>query len=283
MKTAIVLGTFDGLHKGHRAVIENARGFYTVAVTFSMPPKVYFGAPPELLMLPEDKEAGLKSLGVGEIHTLDFGKTVNISPEDFFYYIKEKFSPALISCGFNYRFGKGAAGDVNTLKSLCEKNGVDFKCAQSVGGENPVSSSALRAMIAAGDIAKANEQIFGGFGFTGKVIHGDARGTVFGFPTANQIFPEQLVKPLFGVYKSKIIIDGEEYDGITNIGVRPTYKTDFTGCETFIKDFHGDIYLKPATLKFTDFVRTEKKFPTREALITAVKADIKAVLGTEIQ
>ena len=282
MKTAIVLGTFDGLHKGHRAVIGNTRGFYTVAVTFNLPPKVYFGAPPELLMLPEDKEAGLKSLGVNEINNLDFSKTVNISPDDFFYCIKEKFSPSLISCGYNYRFGKGAAGDVNTLKTLCEKNGIDFKCAESVGGDNPVSSSALRAMVAAGDISKANEQIFGGFGFTGKIIHGDSRGTAFGFPTANQVFPENLVKPLFGVYKSKIIIGGTEYDSITNIGVRPTYKTDFIGCETFIKDFRGDIYLKPATLKFTDFVREEKKFPSREALINAVKADIKSVLGTEI-
>ena len=282
MKTAIVLGTFDGLHKGHRAVIDKARGFYTVAVTFDIPPKVSLGVPTELLMLPQDKADGLKKLGVSEIHALNFSEMANFSPEDFFYYIKDKFSPSLIACGFNYRFGKDAVGNAKTLKNLCDKNGIEFRCAESVGGEKPISSSELRAMIAAGNVAGANKQIFGGFGFTGQVIHGNSRGKSFGFPTANQAFPRSLVKPLFGVYKSKVIIDGAEYASITNIGVRPTYKTDFIGCETFIKDFSGDIYSKKITLKFIGFVRAEKKFSSCEELIKAVKEDIKTVLKTQI-
>lgn len=282
MQTAIVLGTFDGLHKGHRAVIALARGYYTVAVTFDTPPKAFLGSDSKLLMMPCDKAAGLKSLGVSEIDTLDFGKVANLSPEVFFDEIVKKFSPKLIACGFNYRFGKNAAGDTETLKGLCLKSGVEFKQAESVGGEEPVSSSSIRALIANGNIDAANRQIYGGFGFTAPVIHGDARGKKLGFPTVNQVFPGELVTPKFGVYGSRMIIDGKEYKSITNLGVRPTYETDFIGCETFIKDFSGEIYGRAAVLKLDRFVRSEKKFACAAELERTVRADIKSVLGIDI-
>ena len=282
MKTAIALGTFDGLHKGHRAVLGKTQGFYTVAVTFDIPPKAFFGGSRELLMTPRDKETGLKALGVSEIFTLDFNRIFDMPAESFFEMLKEKYNPALFACGFNYRFGAGAKGDTKLLSELCEKNGIEFVCVESVGGNEPVSSSMLRGMVANGDVKGANEQIFGGFGFSSEVLHGDARGKTLGFPTINQQFPDVLVKPKFGVYKSRVIIDGKEYDSITNIGVRPTYKTDFIGCETYIKNFSADIYGKIVTLKFMKFIREEEKFSTAESLINAVKSDIKSVLGVEI-
>ena len=283
METAIVLGTFDGLHEGHRAVLRLASGFYTVAVTFNVPPKAFFSDDCELLMTPADKALGLKALGVSEILTLDFGSVFNMTAEDFFALLVKKYSPSLIACGFNYRFGSGAAGDTELLSSLCDKAGIEFKCAESIGEDAPVSSSSLRAMVASGDVKSANGQIFGGFGFTSKVIHGDARGKTLGFPTINQKFPDMLVKPEFGVYKSRVIISGREYDSITNIGLRPTFQTDFVGCETFIKDFNDEVYDREVTLKFMDFVRKEEKFSTVEALKSAVQNDIKAVLDVELQ
>ena len=282
METAIVLGTFDGLHAGHRAVIGAASGYYTVAVTFDIPPKSFFGDNAGLLMLPEDKKEGLKKLGVGEIFTLDFQKVSGMSEDEFFGFIKSRYSPSLIVCGFNYRFGKGARGDAAALAAMCEKAGIEFKCVESVGEGEPVSSSALRSMIAGGEVARANLEILGGFGFTAPVLHGDARGKGFGFPTANQAFPEKLVKPLFGVYKSSISVDGIEYESITNVGIRPTYKTDFIGCETYIKGFSDSIYSKQATLKLIEFVRKEERFSSSEQLENAVKADIKSVLGIEL-
>ena len=125
------------------------------------------------------------------------------------------------------------------IADFSQKNGIIFKCAGKVGEGEAISSSSIRSLIENGDIEAANRRIYGGFGFTASVLHGDARGTDFGFPTANQRFPEKLVRPMFGVYESRIIIDGTEYAAITNVGVRPTYKTDFIGCETFIKDFCG--------------------------------------------
>ena len=282
METAIVLGTFDGLHEGHRAVIEAALGYNTVAVTFDIPPKAFFGGCAELLMLPEDKARGLKALGVAEILTLDFKAVSELSEYEFFDFLKKKYSPSLIACGFNYRFGKGAKGDVRTLAALCGENGVAFRCVDSVGGEQPISSSALRTMVSNGEVERANSQIFGGFGFTAPVLHGDSRGRILGFPTANQAFPDKLVKPKFGVYASKTVIDGIEYESITNLGVRPTYMTDFIGTETFIGGLEGEIYGKQATLKLLRFVRPEEKFSSSEALKNAVKADIKSVLGIEL-
>ena len=275
METAIVLGTFDGLHEGHRAVLNKASGFYTVAVTFSIPPKAYLTDKRELLMSTEDKEAGLKLLGVDEIFTLDFEKIKNTDAKDFFEFLKIKFSPNLIACGFNYRFGKNALGDTALLKRLCDDARIKFCVAEETGEGEPISSSALRELIKSGDIKQANRHIYGGFGFTGKVIFGDKRGRELGFPTANQMFPENLVKPKFGVYKSKTIIDKKEYNSITNIGVRPTFKTDFIGCETFIGNFKGDIYGKEITVKFLEFLREEKKFLSAGELKTAVLADIK--------
>ena len=282
MGTAVVLGTFDGLHKGHRAVIEKARGYYTVAVTFDIPPKAYLGEDTQLLMLPCDKAAGLKKLGVNKVCTLDFSKTKDISAKEFFSFLKKEFSPDLIVCGFNYRFGKDAKGDSKMLSRFCSDNGIGFKAVDCVGDGTPVSSSLLRSLIVSGDVEKANEQIFGGFGFTGAVVHGDSRGTSLGFPTANQVFPKMLVRPKFGVYKSKVLIDNKEYEGITNIGIRPTYKTDFIGCETYIKGLNSEIYGKEITLKFLKFIRGEQKFSSRSDLKNAVKADIKAALDIEI-
>lgn len=278
MRTALILGTFDGLHKGHRAVIEAAKGFYTVAVTFGIPPK-FFSGDYKLLMTPEDKSAGLKELGVDEIYTLDFDKVRDISPGDFFSDITYKFSPSRIVCGFNYRFGKGAAGDTDTLAKLCAGKGIELVAVKSVGGDRPVSSSMIRSLVEEGNVAAANRQIYGGFGFTAPVLHGDGRGRTLGFPTVNQEFPASLAVPKFGVYESRVIIEGAVYKSITNLGVRPTYKTDFIGCETFIKGFSGDVYGKAVTLKLDRFIRPEKSFSNKDELMKAVKADIKSVLG----
>ena len=282
METAVVLGTFDGLHKGHRAVIEKAKGYYTVAVTFDIPPKAFFNRDVHLLMLSSDKIKGLKALGVNEIYTLNFSEVAGISAEEFFFDIKKTFSPSLIACGFNYRFGHGAKGDIEMLKRLSAENGIRLGVAKSVGYKEPISSSCLRTLIANGEVRKANEQIFGGFGFTAPVIKGDGRGKTLGFPTANQVFPDMLVRLKYGVYKSKVIIENTEYDGITNIGVRPTYKTDYVGCETYIKDFGSEIYGKNITLKFLDFIREERRFSDIGELKTAVKNDINTVLNIKI-
>ena len=276
MKTAIVLGTFDGLHAGHRAVIEKAAGFYCVAVTFDIPPKGFFAAEPQLLMQVDERVARLKKLGVNKVDVQKFAAVKDIEANDYLEQLKQKYNPELIVCGFNYRFGKGATGDTQQLLTFCNQNGIKFVCVDPIKSENTIlSSTALRALVREGMVHEASSQIYGGFSFDALVAHGDARGRTLGFPTANQEYPKDMVKPRFGVYVSRVTIDGICYDAITNVGVRPTYKTDTVGCETYIKDFCADIYGKQMKTELLRFVREEKKFSSVEELKNAIINDVK--------
>ncbi len=276
MKTAIALGTFDGLHSGHRAVLQGALEFNSVAVTFRTPPKS--AGAPRLLMLPEDKAGRIKSLGISEVSMLEFEAVKDIPAEEFLADLKHKYNPVRICCGFNYRFGYNAAGGADTIKSFCEKNGIGFYCASPVlQGTEPISSTAIREMVANGEIKKANEHIFGGFSFSAEVLHGDMRGRTLGFPTINQRYPKLLVTPKLGVYAVEVEIGGKTYKGITNIGHRPTYETAGIGCETYIKDFSGDLYGKRVALKLIRFIRPEIKFNSALELKVQIEKDVKSL------
>lgn len=275
MKTAIVLGTFDGLHEGHRAVIKEAQGFSSTAVTFDIPPKSAISGNPELLILPQDREQRLKNLGIDNVVMQNFDRVKNISAQEYLERLKSEYNPHRIVCGFNYRFGCGANGNAQMLMQFCKENSIEFICVDAVKKDNVVvSSTNIRNLIRDGNMSKASTQIYGGFSFCAPVEHGDARGRKLGFPTANQKYPNDLVKPKYGVYISCVTIDGKQYKSITNVGIRPTYQTDEVGCETFIKDFCGDIYGKEVRLELLRFVRPEQRFSSQQELKGAILKDI---------
>ncbi len=277
-KTAIALGTFDGLHKGHISVLNAAlkSGFPAVCITFNMPPKAYFNKEIKLLMEGKEKAECLNELGFTAVNELDFAAVKDVSPLDFLNKIKEKYNPAVICCGNNYRFGKDAAGDVEYLKKYCQNNNIKLVSVLPVtinGAE--ISSTQIRALISEGNVSKANSLCCKPFSFCGEIIHGDARGRTIGFPTVNQIFPADLTVPKFGVYKSSVQICGKIYKGITNIGVRPTFAVSNILAETNIFDFNGEVYGEAAKITLIDFIRPEKKFSDVNELIAAIKEDIK--------
>ena len=276
MKRAIALGTFDGLHKGHRAVLDLPDDMKKTAVIFALPPKALLSGEPRALMTEKDKCAALKKIGIDEIYTLDFNEVKDMPPEEFLLFLKQKFAPDLISCGFNYHYGKNAAGNTEMLSNFCLSHGIEFNCHNPVceGGE-PVSSTRIRKFLKNGEIEAANALLTFPFSFTAEVISGDRRGRTIGFPTVNQKYPSELIPLKFGVYKSKIIVDGEEYEGITNIGIRPTFKTDYIISETYIIGFSGDLYGKRITTIPTRFVRGEVKFSSVEELKRQIENDIK--------
>lgn len=274
MDNAIILGTFDGLHKGHRSVISAADGFNITAVTFEIPPKAVLSGGGDLLMTPKRRFDALCELGVSQVEVLDFKRVRDTDAVTFLDEICEKFSPRLIACGFNYRFGKGAAGDTNMLSEYCAAKGIRFRCSDPVAENGTtVSSSMIRDRIRCGD-SSAFGMVYGGFSFAAPVIKGDRRGRTLGFPTVNQKYPDCLVKPKFGVYAVKVCIDGKVFDGIANIGHRPTYRTDDVFSETYIKDFSGDLYGKTVTVKPVKFIREERKFSSAEELQAAIRADV---------
>lgn len=278
MKNALCLGTFDGVHIGHRAVIALADGYNRIAVTFKKPPRAVVSGKEELICTFENKCAILKRNGINEIAPLDFEEVKNISARDFFSFLLETYNPAVIVCGFNYRFGKNGEGDTGLLSELCRKNGVAFKYSEPVeyGGE-PVSSTAIRGYIKNGEIEKANSLLSEPFSFIATVKHGAERGRTIGFPTINQEYPKELVKLKKGVYKVKIDIDGKEYLGISDIGQRPTYPIDYIISETFIADFSGDLYGKEIKITPTLFLREEKKFSGLDELKKQLEEDLNKI------
>lgn len=276
MKTALALGTFDGLHKGHRKVLSLPDGMKKIAVVFPLPPKALITGKPLALMSPEDKISAIRALGTDEIFSLDFEKVRDMLPEEFLEYLADKFSPSLISCGFNYRFGKNAAGDKVLLEGFCNNRGIILNCREPVteNGET-VSSTEIRHFLQNGEVEKANALLYKPFSYTAEVISGDRRGRTLGFPTVNQRYPSYLLPPKFGAYVSRVTVSGQEYDGITDIGMRPTFKTDYIISETFIKNFSGDIYGETVTVSPRSFVRGEVRFSSAAELKAQINADLK--------
>ncbi len=278
MKNAVALGTFDGLHKGHLSVLQIPDGYNKTAVIFKIPPKCIKKSSIELLLTPEEKEKRLKSMGF-EVCFIEFDRVENMSAREFLEYIKEKFEPGLISCGFNYRFGHKALGDTQLLAEFCLENRIRLKIASPIKEKGEiVSSSLIRAALKQGEITLANSLLGEDFYFTAQVVHGDGRGKTLGFPTVNQIYPKELVPLKFGVYKTEIIINGKIYRGITNYGIRPTFPLDYITSETFIKDFSGDLYSKALKVIFKGFLREEIRFSSAEELKKQVLKDIKGVM-----
>lgn len=275
MKNALALGTFDGIHIAHREVLNLPKDCKKIAVTFEKPPKMFLNGNYELIMSFEDKCQAIKSLGYDEIVALDFFKIKDTEPEDFLSFLYENYNPTVISCGFNYRFGKGGKGDVILLKKFCQEKGIELNiCKQVSLEEQVISSSFVRDLLKSGEIEKANSLLLKPFCFSAEVIKGDSRGRTIGFPTINQKYPQELVKIKFGVYKTKVLFDGKEYDGITNIGIRPTFESNYVISETYIKDFSGDLYGKTVKVVPYKFLREEKKFSCLLDLKNQIEKDI---------
>lgn len=280
MKNAVVLGTFDGVHLGHKAVIENAKGYCVTAVTFKKAPRAYFDEQIKALMTSEDRICRLKSLGVTNTVMLDFKEVKDISPIDFLDEIREEYKPLLICCGYNYHFGKKAKGDTSLLGEYCKKYNIKLLVSECVKiDKTPVSSTLIREKISLGKIDEANQMLDYNFGFKAEVVNGDKRGRTLGFPTINQVFPDTLTPPLFGVYETRVTINSKTYRAITNIGHRPTFLTDKVFCETYIENFSGEIYGDTVDLRFIKFIREEKKFSSPDELKQTIAQDVKFVFN----
>jgi len=187
-KYAVALGMFDGVHIGHKAVLSGAVNspYKSVAVTFSSIPFKTGGS----IATATDKEQKLRAFGVDEVLFLEFNEVCSLSPEEFLNYLKEKYNLAKICCGFNYRFGKKAAGDTAFLSAWCKAQGIEFfECPEVLFKDKTVSSTRIKELLSAGDVQTANLLLEEEFSFSAEVQKGDARGRTWGFPTLNQRWP----------------------------------------------------------------------------------------------
>lgn len=275
---SVALGNFDGLHLGHRAVINGAlsSGYPAYVVSFVPHTREFlFNEAPENLLTDRDNELLLSEMGVDCYLCLDFSKLYSLSPAAFLELLLQFLPIKHISVGFNYSFGKGGTGGKELLANFCKKNQISLYVAEPVEIDGKtVSSTAIRQLISAGCVEKASGMLGKNFFYTLKVTEGDKRGRTIGFPTINQVFPDGFVLPRFGVYSSLCTIDGKIYPSITNVGIRPTYRTKRAISETHILDFSKDLYGKNIKIELLSFLRGEKRFQSLEDLKNGISADL---------
>lgn len=293
--TAIALGYFDGLHKGHRNVIslaaaEKENGLTPVCFTFSKSPKsVLNGTRCNALMTNEDKIKTLERLGIERTYQADFEKIMNMPAKDFAQEILvDTLKAEKLFCGFNYRYGKNGEGSAETLKSFCESRGITLTVVPATESEGEVVSSTLiRNLITDGNIKRANELMCSRFGFSSVIEHGKRLGRELGTPTINQPLCSELVVPKFGVYASIVTLEnGETYCGVTNIGIKPTVGGNTPLCETWMPKYKGgEIYGQSADVRLLEFIRPERKFSgideLKDAIIDNSKTALKIYEQTE--
>ena len=277
---ALALGNFDGLHRGHVAVLAAAReqaallGLTPGVLLFDVHPKlVLTGEAPPLLMTGEEKRARLAEAGFSVL-TLSFSKTKDLQPKAFLRLLQTTYHVCALSCGENYRFGRGAVGTADTLRRLCGRFGLQLRVAPDATYRGAlISSSRIRAAIESGRMEDANAMLLRPFSYRLEVVAGDGRGRKLGFPTLNQFFSPDLIRPCAGVYASKVALNDVWYPAVTNIGVRPTVGGSGFHSETHVLGFSGDLYGKQVEVMPLHYLRKEIKFADLSALRAAMEND----------
>ena len=284
---SLALGFFDGVHRGHQAVINNAvnyaheNGVNSAVITFSDHPCCYFyGVAPKYILTRDDRAKHLSNLGIDYLIELDFESISGLTAEDYLRDVLVKyFKPRAITTGWNHNFGYKKSGNVKFLEKYSKKFDYEyFEIPPQKENSLIISSTAIREFLSSGNIEEANTMLGYSFTISGKVAKGQQIGRTIGFPTANLIYPQELIELPFGVYSVLVKIQDKIFKGITNFGVRPTVSnSNRTTLETHILDFAGDIYGHNIEVKFLKMIRPEKKFDSLDELKNQITLDIQSV------
>lgn len=288
---AVCIGNFDGLHLGHRSIIsvlkkESAeRGLKSVILTFNPHPFKFFNKEIQLISTPKKRVEKFYQQETDYLVILDFNSELaNLSPEDFFKNILvDKLHAKLIVVGQDYRFGSGKSGNTELLSLLGRKYGVDTMFAHKLHDRkgNIISSSRIRELLKKGDVDEASRLLSMPYSLEGIVIHGDKRGRQLGYPTINLDVENEML-PLFGVYASKVMLQGKFYNAMAYVGMRPTINNKMElRVEANIFDFNKEVYGEYAEIILYKYIRGDIKFNTIDELITQMgkdKEDVSAYL-----
>jgi len=282
----VTVGTFDGVHKGHRVVIDKLHelkeksGCRSVVLTFDPHPQLILknrSTEIKLLSTTDEKLEIFQNLGVDVVYVLKFTKEFSsTSAEEFLKkYLVDGIGLEHLVLGFDHSFGKNREGNLETLKALTEKYDFDLYKVEEFKGESRINSTSIRNLLKSGDLKKAREILGDDYSFEGTVVTGDRRGKTIGFPTANvKVSDEHKLIPRNGVYFVKVMVVEGEYFGMMNIGIRPTVST---GNEIFIEvnifNFDKNIYGKKIKVVFKEYIRDEKKFNSLDELVNQLNKD----------
>lgn len=282
-KKTVTLGKFDGLHRGHSEIFEAAavlkkQGYEFVAASFSTHPNVVTQNEFDgVLLSKEEKKEHIQKMGADYYCEIPFDtKMMNTEAEDFFNdFIVNRWSASNLIVGDDFNIGKNRRGDIDLISSLCKDNDIRLYVIDRMlyDGE-PISSSKIKTCLKKGEIQKANDMLGYEYFFKGNIVHGNAIGNKIGFPTINIIPEDDRFLPRYGVYKTKVILEGKKFKGITNIGVKPTIDGERKPLiETNILDFDSEVYGKLAEVRLISFVRGEEKFSSIDELKKQIESD----------
>lgn len=287
MRTAIALGKFDGIHQGHQMLIdglnrEKVKGRQALVFTFgSNPANVLTGGLAKNIYTPEEKALYFSELGVDILLEYPFTKAFSsTSPEDFVeQYLVKKLGVRAVYVGEDFHFGKGRSGNVSLLQSLGEQYRFEVHAvAKKTLHGKVINSTRIRDMLET-HFHTANEMLGNPYFLFGAVIEGKHLGHTIGYPTINQAVPEQKLIPAYGVYASRVLIDGYYYKAISNLGKKPTIEgRRGVGLETHIPGYSGNLYGRELKTELLYFIRPEEKFASVEELRQQIENDIALML-----
>ena len=289
--SVVALGVFDGVHRAHRAILDAAvarareAGLVALACTFDPHPAQVLSphrAPAPITTLEERLDL-IAGAGLDATVVLAFSRELPaLEPEAFVEAVLlERLHARAVVVGFNHRFGRAARGDARLLEALARTLGFAAHVVPPLVIDGaPVSSSAVRTALQAGDVEAAMRLLGRPYRVTGPVVRGAARGRILGFPTAN-VQPERPVLVPAGVYACRADTPGGGHRAVVNIGVRPTFQETVVTVEAHLLDFTSDLYGHRLTLEFQRRLRDEVRFPSVEALRAQIARDIEATLARD--
>ncbi|MFI3229181.1 MAG: riboflavin biosynthesis protein RibF [Bacillota bacterium] len=285
MARILCLGFFDSVHCGHRALIEvgaklaKDRGVQIEVVTFDDGFFTARNRGEKLIYTARERKKLLLDLGVDRVQIVQAtGTLFNMEGDDFLNSILSKDVVGVV-VGSDYKYGKNAQGNVNSLLCYCNKRNIDVKIVDLVEVDlHKIASSDIRELLKNGDISSANMLLGQCYSMYGKVVHGKGNGKKFDIPTANIAYSWCKLLPKRGVYKTNTIIEGVSYASLTNVGTQPTFEGSQVTVETLILHYKGnDIYNKNITVEFDRRLRGISKFNSPDELVAQIKKDIAEV------
>ncbi|MCI8993589.1 MAG: bifunctional riboflavin kinase/FAD synthetase [Eubacterium sp.] len=284
--TAVSFGKFDGLHMGHKLLVERLltqkkEGLQTVAFSFDVPPALVTGGQEaKVLTTNEEKIFVFSKTGIDYLIEYPFTDEIrNMEAIVFLEKIVADLHVRHIIVGTDFRFGYNRKGDAQLLKEQAKRLGYRLDIVEKMQyGHRDISSTMIRKFIAEGQVETANLLLGYPYFMQGVVECGKKIGRTIGIPTVNLLPASEKLLPPYGAYASRITVNGKSYSGITNIGDNPTVEhTGFTKVESHIFDFHEMIYGQQISVEFLEFLRGEKKFESLEALKKQIEHDIQYV------
>lgn len=286
--TGVTIGNFDGVHRGHRRLIERTldvcreRGLDCVAVTFWPHPRALFSGM-ELRPLADlhTRRRLLGALGVHYLYELNFNREMAaLSPEEFYLAYLAPLDMKALVVGYDFHLGRNRSGDFDALVELGRAHGFTVeRVPPLMDGDAPISSTRIRAAIEAGDLESARRMLGRPHAVTGTVVHGQGRGTGLGFPTAN-LQADRVLLPPDGVYATRVVHRRVAHAAVTNVGFVPTFNGTGRTIESFLLDCDLNLYHETVRVEFLERLRGERRFESPEALVAQIGRDVER--GREI-